>query len=98
MPAGKGGTDGLLLLLAQLKNNDEDAKKRQKVRRLTPKQAVELRKLLRKQRDEYLFPTDRFYVRKARDGHFYVYRSRRIHSDNLLRKKKSDFDARGSII
>src|SRR5437870_2295346 len=97
---GKASIDqSLLLILAQLKNADEDAKTRQKVRRLTPAQAVEMRKLLKRRDEQYLFPTRRFYVRRdRRDGQYYLVRSRRIGSDNLLRRRGKPVVGRGAII
>jgi len=98
---GKDADNSLILLLAQLRNNDEDSKKRKRISHtLSKAQCEKYRKIIRKNRDDHLFPVDRFYIRTDRKtGKKYLVRSRRIHSDNLVKSKKGAFRVKaGSII
>ena len=98
--AGKDADNALILLLAMMKNADEDAKTRKILKGpLSPEQVVKYRAAIRRNRDDHLFPVDKFYVRRRKDGRYYLVRSRRIHSDNLIKPKKGAFKVdKGAII
>ena len=78
--AGKGGVDHALVeILEKLYAIDEDTKRRKKIRTLSAAEVQRVKKLLRKQRDDYLFPKEHFYIRTdRRTGKKYLVRSRRI--------------------
>src|SRR2546425_11232093 len=98
--AGKDADNALILLLAMMKNADEDAKARKILKGpLSPEEVKEYRAAIRRNKDEHLFPVDHFYVRRRKDGRYYLVRSRRIHSDNLIKPKKGAFHVKpGAII
>jgi len=87
----------LLAILEHLRNNDEDCHPRKKISRtLTDAQVKKYRAMIRKNKDESLFPVDRFYVRTdRRTGKHYLIRSRRIGS---FRGRKKSLVPAGSII
>jgi hypothetical protein len=94
--AGKDVDSGLLLILAQLKNQDEDAHTRPLASHtLSKKQIKYWRKRLKKRRDEALFQTDIYYIRTKKNGKKYLVRSRRIHSDNLTNNIYTKKDKKG---
>ena len=99
MGAGKDADSALLLILAMLKNNDEDSKNRKVCSRtLSDAQVKQIRAKIKKNRDDHLFPVDHFYIRTRKNGKRYLVRSRRIHSDNLIKGRKKPLVKAGAII
>jgi len=99
MGAGKDADSALLLILAMLKNDDEDSKHRKVISRtLSKAQVAKYRALIRKNRDDHLFPVDKFYIRTRKNGKKYLVCSRRIHSDNLIKGRKKPLVQAGAII